>query len=101
MDEILTGVVVDETGALTLAEFACACGAETTWVLELVAEEVLHPAGCDPEGWRFGGQALIRARRFQRLQRDLGANLDAAAVILELLDEIDRLNGRLRRAGLE
>jgi len=101
MDEILTGVVVDETGTLTLAEFACACGTETTWVLELVAEEVLHPAGGDPEGWRFGGQELTRARRFQRLQRDLGANLDAAAVILELLDEIDRLKGRLRRVGLE
>lgn len=101
MDEILTGVVVDETGTLTLAEFACACGTETTWVLELVAEAVLHPAGGDPEGWRFGGRELARARRFQRLQRDLGANLDAAAVILELLDEIDRLNGRLRRAGLE
>ncbi len=101
MTEILTGVVVDETGTLTLAEFACACGVESTWVLELVAEEVLHPAGGDPEGWRFGGQELSRARRFQRLQRDLGANLDAVAVILELLDEIDRLNGRLRRAGIE
>ena len=100
MDEILTGVVVDETG-LTLAEFACACGADATWVLELVAEEVLHPAGGGPEGWCFGGRELTRARRFQRLQRDLGANLDAAAVIVELLDEIDRLKGRLRRAGLE
>lgn len=101
MDEILTGVVVEETGSLTLAEFACACGAEATWVLELVAEEVLYPAGDDPEGWRFGGQELIRARRFQRLQRDLGVDLDAVAVILELLDEIDRLKGRLRRAGIE
>ncbi len=101
MDEILTGVVVEGTDSLTLAEFACACGAEATWVLELVAEEVLHPTGGDPEGWRFGGRELTRARRFQRLQRDLGANLDAVAVILELLDEIDRLKGRLRRAGLE
>lgn len=101
MDEILTGVVVEETGSLTLAEFACACGTDATWVLELVAEEVLHPAGGDPEGWRFGGQELIRGRRFQRLQRDLGVDLDAVAVILELLDEIDRLKGRLRRAGIE
>ena len=101
MDEILTGVVVEETDSLTLAEFACACSAEATWVLELVAEEVLHPAGVDPEGWRFGGQELTRARRFQRLQRDLGVDLDAVAVILELLDEIDRLKGRLRRAGIE
>lgn len=101
MNEILTGVVVDEAGTLTLAEFACACGAESTWVLDLVAEEVLHPAGGDPEGWRFSGQEITRARRFQRLQRDLGANLDAVAVILELLDEIDRLKGRLRRAGTE
>lgn len=101
MDEILTGVVVDETCTLTLAEFACACGTDATWVLELVAEAVLLPTGGGPEGWRFGGQELSRARRFQRLQRDLGANLDAAAVIIDLLDEIDRLKGRLRRAGIE
>lgn len=100
MNEILTGVVVDETGTLTLAEFACACGAESTWVIELVAEEILHPAGGDPEGWRFGSQEVIRARRFQRLQRDLEASLGAAAVIVDLLDEIDRLKGRLRREGI-
>ncbi len=101
MDEILTGVVVDETGTLTLAEFAGACGTDATWVLELVDEEVLLPVGGGSEGWRFGSRELTRARRFQRLQRDLGANLEAAAVIIELLDEIDRLKGRLRRAGIE
>lgn len=100
MDEILTGVVLGEACTLTLAEFAGACGADATWVLELVDEEVLLPVG-GPEGWRFGDRELTRARRFQRLQRDLGANLETAAVIIDLLDEIDCLKGQLRRAGIE
>jgi chaperone modulatory protein CbpM len=36
-----------------------------------------------------------------RLQRDFEATLPSVAVMLDLLDEIDRLRARLRRAGLE
>lgn len=100
-ETILTGVVIDESGALSLEEFACACGAQVQWVQELVEEGVIRPEGRLPAEWRFRSAELLRVRRVQRLQRDLGANLDAAFVILDLLDELDRLRSRLRRAGID
>jgi hypothetical protein len=39
-------------------------------------------------------------RRIQRLQRDFEANLQSVAVMLDLLDEVDRLRAALQRAGL-
>jgi len=36
-----------------------------------------------------------------RLQRDFDASLDAAAVMLDLLDQIEQLRARLKRAGLD
>ena len=50
--------------------------------------------------WRFGGVELARARRIRRLQRDFEANLQSVAVMLDLMDEIDRLRAVLQRAGL-
>jgi chaperone modulatory protein CbpM len=40
-------------------------------------------------------------RRIRRLQRDFEANLQSVAVMLDLLDEIDRLHRMLGRAGLD
>ena len=50
--------------------------------------------------WRFGGEELARVRRICRLQRDFEANLQSVAVMLELIDEIDRLRSQLQRAGI-
>jgi MerR HTH family regulatory protein len=40
-------------------------------------------------------------RRIRRLQRDFEANLQSVAVMLDLIDEIERLQARLHRAGLD
>ncbi len=99
--EIYTGILVGEHDALSLQEMVEACRAETRWVVELVEVGVLSPQGEVEAEWRFGAADLLRARRLARLARDFGANTEAAAVILDLLDEIDRLRARLRRAGVE
>ncbi len=99
--EILTGILIDERDALSLAEMVEACAVETRWVVELVEIGVLSPQGGDAATWRFGGSDVLRARRVARLMRDFSAGTEAAAVILDLLDEIDRLRVRLRRAGME
>lgn len=99
--EPLTGIVIGEEGALTIEELARACRAEAQWVSELVAGGVLAPHGHEAPAWRFRAADLRCALRIARLQRDFGASLEAAAVMLDLLDEIERLRTRLRRAGLD
>jgi chaperone modulatory protein CbpM len=99
--EILTGIVIGDEDARSIEEVARACQVESQWVCELVAEGVLDPDGHGASAWRFRAADLRCALRIARLQRDFGASLDAAAVMLELLDEIERLRTRLRRAGLD
>ena len=83
---------------LALDEFARACGVERGFIVTLVDEELVRPALAAPD-WRFGGAELARVRRIRRLQRDFDANLQSVAVMLDLLDEIDRLRRALARAA--
>ena len=92
---------VEHDVVLHAADIARACGESESWVLELVQVSILEPLPDPGAPGRFGGDALFVARRVQRLQRDLGLNLEGAALALELLQRIDELHARLRRAGLE
>lgn len=78
---------------------AAACDVEAGFVCQLVDEGLVRPVALHP-GWCFGGEALTRVRRIRRLQRDFEANLQSVAVMLDLLDEVDRLRAALRRAGV-
>lgn len=95
----VTGVLLDEEERLTLVEFARACSVHAGWVLELVEEGIIEPAGREPDAWRFGGASLARARRAARLERDLGINLAGIALALDLIDELESLRERLRALG--
>ncbi len=98
-EESLRGEWLGEQTWLALDEFALACGVDRAFVVTLVDEELVRPARSVPE-WRFGGAELARVRRIRRLQRDFDASLQSVAVILDLLDEVERLRGILGRAGL-
>ena len=101
-EKILNGIVLDEQTVLTLNDLCCACSSSAEWVIELVEEGALEPVEPRPLShqqtqWRFTVVALQRARTAMRLQRDLGINLAGIALTLDLLDEINALEQRLRR----
>jgi chaperone modulatory protein CbpM len=98
-ETMLVGVCLSDEHALDLEAFAQACGAAIEEIRLLVEEGLLRPTVEQP-AWRFGGEALARARRIRRLQRDFEANLDSVAVMLDLMDENERLRALLRRAGI-
>lgn len=91
--------VVEEELHLTLVELSHSCRASSDQLIALVEEGVLEPAGTDPQDWRFSGRSLRRARTALRLSRDLQINAPGVALALELLDQIDALQARLRRSG--
>lgn len=93
-------VWIGDEGVLSLEEMSLACGAEVDCIVELVELDVLTPQGADATAWRFAATDVQRARRLLRLMRDFETNFEAAAVILDLLEETERLRARLRRAGL-
>ncbi len=95
--QALSGTLIDEADELTLGELCRQCGVHAEYIIALVEEGALAPHGQDARDWRFSHEQLRRARRALRLQRDLRVNLAGASLALELIDEIERLRGRLRR----
>lgn len=98
-DDILTGLVL-EGRCFTLEELCSAGALEPDWLLRHIAEG-LFPA---PEGpraeWRFTVISLARARRMRQIERDFDAVPELAALVADLLEEMDALRARLRREGL-
>ena len=92
--------IVDDQVLFTLAELCRACNATGAQLTILVEEGVLEPIGSAPENWRFPSPSLARARTALRLAHDLELGGSAIALVLDLLDEIETLRARLRRAGL-
>lgn len=91
--------IVEEQVQLTLVELCRISRAPEEWVRVWVVEGVLTPIGDAPEEWRFAGTSLRRARLAATLARELELNAPGVALALDLMDEIESLKARLRRAG--
>src|SRR3990170_7665027 len=98
-DDILIGVVLDEV-ALTLDDLARACAVESQWIVERVEAGLLGSVSVESVEWRFVSADLARARRLAALERDFDANQELAALVADLIEEVGRLRGRLKAAGL-
>ncbi|MDP9877294.1 chaperone modulatory protein CbpM [Variovorax boronicumulans] len=99
----IQGTPVDALHPLTADELARACGVRVDWVVELVDIGIIEskvPSRV-PTQWRFHGADLQRALVAARLERDFGANLDAAALIIDLQYEVRRLKTVLLVQGLD
>jgi chaperone modulatory protein CbpM len=93
--------ILDEAREMTLADLTRSCRVHAEWVMELVEEGIIEPRGPGGPQWRFAATSVVRVRKAQRLQRDLGVNLPGIALTLELLDRIDALESRLRAASAQ
>lgn len=98
-DDILIGSLMEDTW-LTLEQVAAACPVEPAWLLRHLEEGLFPHAESVAGVWRFSGPALLRARRMRQLERDFEAAPELAALVADLLEEVDDLRGRLRRAGV-
>ena len=99
MSDYLSATVVEEELQMSLDELCRACLAPPEEVRVWVVEGVLQPIGDSPPSWRFTGASLRRARLAITLTRELEINTPGVALALDLMDEIEVLKARLRRAG--
>lgn len=90
----VTAHLLDETVTLTLDELSGACCVRRERIVELVEEGVIDPDSRENR-WNFRATQLRRARKAIRLQEDLGINPAGAAVVLDLLEELEALRARL------
>ena len=95
---------LDSDAPLSAEQLAHACQASVQWVSELVESGIVQP----PQGGQsaaaqggFGSTELTRALAARHLQSVYEVNLDAAALILDLQQEVRRLRVQLRASGLD
>ncbi|PKO73039.1 MAG: MerR family transcriptional regulator [Betaproteobacteria bacterium HGW-Betaproteobacteria-17] len=92
-DDILIGSLLEESW-LTLEQLAAACTVEPAWLIRHIEEGLFPHAECVAGTWRFSGAALLRARRMRQLERDFDAVPELAALVADMLEEIDSLRSR-------
>lgn len=93
--KIVTGVVLGENCQFTLVELCRLSESNAEYIIELVEEGLLEPEGLSTPDWRFDSIALKRLQKTIHLQRDLRVNLAGAALVLDLLDEVEELRRKL------
>ena len=95
-DEILTGSLMEDTW-LTIEQVAAACTVEPAWLLHHLDEGLFPHTESVAGMWCFSSTSLMRARRMRRLERDFDAVPELAALVADLIEELDEL--RARAAG--
>ena len=99
MTELLTGIVLDDELLLSLRELCRLCGVNAESIIAMVDEGVVEPQGAHPREWRFRGMSVRRVQIALQLQRDLRVNLPGAALVLDLLEELEELRRLYRQRG--
>lgn len=80
---------------LTAAELARAAGIAGPALARLVERGLVEPA--EPGADAFALATLVRLRRMLRLRDELEVSLHAAALIVDLLERVERLDAELQR----
>ncbi|MCH9698261.1 MAG: chaperone modulator CbpM [Gammaproteobacteria bacterium] len=90
---VLSGVVMDETQAVSLAELCRCCSLPAEQVVSMIEHGIVEPieSRVTISRWQFSGESVLRIQTAIRLNRDLGVNLAGVALALELLDEVKTL----------
>ena len=90
---VLSGVVMDENQAVSLAELCQCCSLPAEQVVTMIKHGIVEPieSRITISRWQFSGESVLRVQTAIRLKRDLGVNLAGAALALELLDEVKSL----------
>jgi chaperone modulatory protein CbpM len=86
--------LLEQETELQLGELCRICGVSREVIIEWVQEGVVEPRGEDP--WRFPARHLGRIRRARRLQQDFELDSHALSVVLDLLEEVERLRNEVR-----
>ena len=95
--------MTDEDACLTLEQLCSVCALERDWLVVRVQDGLVPVTGADagtsqPE-WRFTTTTLARVRRMREIERSYDAAPELAALVADMLEEMDALRARLRRSG--
>lgn len=93
-DDAVDAVLIDEQ-MLDLHELALACAVAPDWVIERVEAGLLSCSSSTAGEMRFASAQLVRARRIVTTERSFDANQELAALVADLIEEVERLRREL------
>jgi chaperone modulatory protein CbpM len=93
----LSGELIEEGPELSLEQLCRRSGMKADRIEALVEQGLIEPSGGDLSEWRFSSVCVIRVKKACRLQADLGLNTAGAALAVELMEEIELLQVRLKQ----
>ena len=91
MIERTVELLIDDDG-LNREELASACSVSVEWIERHVQGGLLQVA--EAGTLRFTSVQLLRARRLADIERTFEANEELAALVVDLIEEVERLRGR-------
>lgn len=94
--EPIVGQLVDENTRIHVTELCHICHIEPDFIIEMVEFGILEPEGDTSENWQFRGPDVYVTKTVLRLQRDLEVNLSGAAVIVQMMEEVEELRQKIR-----
>jgi chaperone modulatory protein CbpM len=94
-----TNLEILEGACLTLEQLCSAGSLEREWLVARIERGLIPAEGRAMATWRFSSAVLARARRMREIERAYDAPPELAALVADLLEEMDALRARLRRFG--
>lgn len=94
-DDVLVGSLMEESW-LTLEQVAAACTVEPAWLIRHLEDGLIPHAESVAGVWCLAASSLLRARRMRQIERDFDAVPELAALVADLLEEVDDLRAALR-----
>lgn len=91
MIERTVELLIDDDG-LSVEELASACAVSCEWIERHLEGGLLEVQATGT--MRFTSVQLLRARRLADIERTFEANEELAALVVDLIEEIERLRGR-------
>jgi chaperone modulatory protein CbpM len=89
-EEILEGA------CLTLEQLCAAAALDRDWLVRHVEEGLIPATGTLVAEWRFSAVHVTRARRMHEIERTYEAGPELAALVADLLEELDELRRGVR-----
>ena len=80
---------------LSLEELCEVCHVSSDFIHQLVEYEIIHPQGESPNEWVFDLRQLQRIKTTLRLQHDLEVNLSGIVLVLDLLEQLDKVRAKI------
>ena len=76
---------------LTLEQLCSVCALEREWLVVRVREGLIPALGDTDGEWRFTTATLARVRRMREIERTYDAAPELAALVADMLEELDAL----------